>query len=749
MGHRVVAVLVALWTIPLLIVGESVVSSSEPIVTDLRSAGYSLIPAPQEVNLEGGDVVLDSTWGIVSDREEDHIVLRRLKEGAQELHGLEFDGTGSGKIKLLVRNGTVRGIENPASGRQAYRISISPDEVEIAGNDEPGLLYGVQSFLQLLRREGHQWYLPAGIIQDWPTLELRFVHWDTKHHQDRPETLKRFIDWASFFKVNAIGFEIEDKYEYPSNPIIGAPGAFTREEMEDLVGYALKRHIQLVPQIQSPAHMAYVLKHKEMVHLRADGSNYQICMCDEEAIELIQEMYQDLIDATPGVEYFHVSTDEVYYAGICSKCQEQRPYNDENRSLTWLEYVIRMHSWLAERGRKMLCWVEYPLSEKHLDRLPRGLINGVIGPGNSDRWIRGLKTQGVHSLVYSSQQGGEHLFPNYFSSDYLYRGKPIQSRLDDPAVKVAAMLEKDADVIGTYAAAWGDTGLHNELFWLGWATVTQYGWTPSFPSVEQNVADFMDVFYGPSNQDLAEVYKVLMEGARFYDSSLDRVPARRLKPRYGSWAGKGRDIDRADLTMQPPALPFSVDEVLISSTRFSNRYARILELALPTRKNLNWAIRTLQGKLNRSTRNRYNLEVMLSVAYFEKHFVDMVLGLEQVEQTLHEASTALAQERNQHTLSLLVRAHDEVNAILTDQDKMWAGLKTTWEKSHYPKGRSVDGRQFVHVLDDVKDHRADRRPGLDYLLEPLENIGLETWNQQLAEFIRTFAASRGWEAPEL
>ena len=131
--------------------------------------------------------------------------------------------------------------------------------------------------------------------------------------------MRRFIDWASFFKVNAIGFEIEDKYEFPQHPVVGAPGAFTKAEMQGLTRYALERHIQLVPQIQAPAHMAYVLKHDEFKNLRADGSNYQACMCSEEAIALIQDLYQDMIDATPGVEYFHASTDEVYYAGISSQ----------------------------------------------------------------------------------------------------------------------------------------------------------------------------------------------------------------------------------------------------------------------------------------------------------------------------------------------------------------------------------------------------------------------------------------------
>jgi len=145
--------------------------------------------------------------------------------------------------------------------------------------------------------------------------------------------------------------------------------------MQDLTRYALERHIQLVPQIQAPSHMNWLLKHKEYEHLQADSSNYHMCMCDEEGMQVIRDLYQDMIEATPGVKYFHASTDEIYYAGICDKCQ--REYNEQNRSLYWVEYVNWMHKWLTERGRTMLCWVEYPLLPEHIRLLPSGLIDAI------------------------------------------------------------------------------------------------------------------------------------------------------------------------------------------------------------------------------------------------------------------------------------------------------------------------------------------------------------------------------------
>jgi hypothetical protein len=457
-----------------------------------------------------------------------------------------------------------------------------------------------------------------------------------------------------------------------------------------------------------------------------------------------------MIDATPGVQYFHVSTDEVYFAGICSKCQARRPYNDENRSRTWVDYVNRIHQWLAERGRKMLCWVEYPVLNEHLKLLPKGLINGVAAPGRKDGWNEGLRDAGVPSLIYSSQQGSELLFPNYFSSEFLDNGRPVQGRLDEPGKLVSQVLgQAPNEIIGTFAAAWDDSGLHSETFWLGWVLVSQYGWSPNEPRVEQVVADFMDTFYGPGNQDLIEVYRTLMEGARFYESSLDRVPATRLKPTYGSWAGPGRDTTRIDLRLEPPPLPFAYDETLVVDRTFSRRYAHVLAQTPQVARRLDQVIAILQGKLGTVSRNRYNLEVLLSIAQFERHFDTMLADLVEVEDLMIRASEAQNQERHRDVVSLLSQAHGRVRACLSDRETMWAGLKETWEKSRYPKGRSVGGRNFVHILDDMKDHHADRRAGLDYMLEPLQNIGLESWNDSLAQFIRVYARSRGLDSAEL
>ncbi|MCX6624627.1 MAG: hypothetical protein NTY38_26915, partial [Acidobacteria bacterium] len=60
-------------------------------------------------------------------------------------------------------------------------------------------------------------------------------------------------------------------------------------------------------------------------------------------------------------------------------------------------------------------------------------------------------------------------------------------------------------------------------------------------------------------------------------------------------------------------------------------------------------------------------------------------------------------------------------------------------KSRFPKGQSVGGRKFVHVLDDTKDHFADRTADLGYMMMPERQIGLDPWLKRLYSTIQDYA----------
>ncbi len=703
-------------------------SASEPqvpFVTGLRLRGFSLIPAPQQVELGPKNVVVDNSWTLVSESGANDRATKRLTQGAMDLHNLTFSRTGEKKVILAIKPGIVKGTDDPALNEQGYLLKISPELIEITGNSGAGLFYGVQSLLQLMRYNSHgQLILPECLIRDWPALQLRFVHWDTKHHQKRMETMKRLIDWHAFFKVNMIAIEIEDKYEYPRHPVIGAPGAYTKAEMQELTQYAMERYIQIVPDVQSPAHMAYVLKHQEFEHLKADPtSNYQICMCNPQAIDLIFDMYQDLIDATPGVDYFLVSTDEVYYAGICDQCS--KPYNPENRSAAWAEFAVKAHDWLAKRNRRMIAWVEYPLKAKDIALLPSDLIDGVMG--NDKAFIEMENKVGIRQLAYSSVQGSEHLFSSYFPS-----------KLANISQTVRKGIAAGANPIGSFAAAWDDSGLHEEVFHLGWATITNYAWNPWGPTVEQNVADFMDVFYGHNSPEMVPVYNLLIEGAQFFQSGWDNVTSTERGPGYGNSYGKGIGTRRTDEILHLPEIPkkgtLEIDSI------FNERYNELISGAKGMKVKNEDLINKLTSYTSQVERNQYNLEVYLSIAFMQRYFINTILTLSDAESGLIRANAAAEKGKPENAVAYMVEASKRIKSNIEWGNWMWNNLTKTWEKSRVEKGRSFNGRDFMHVLDDVKDHWADRRPGLDYMIAPFQRMDMPGYLARLNERIKEYAA---------
>ena len=125
--------------------------------------------------------------------------------------------------------------------------------------------------------------LPAVTIRDWPRYALRIVHWDTKHHQDRPETLKRLPRLAGAVQGQRGVLRDRGQVRVPV-----APGHRRARRVHDGgnagagATTAWSGTSSSSPTSRRRRTWRYVLKHPEFAHLRCDGSNYQACVDDPE-----------------------------------------------------------------------------------------------------------------------------------------------------------------------------------------------------------------------------------------------------------------------------------------------------------------------------------------------------------------------------------------------------------------------------------------------------------------------------------
>src|SRR5437867_2266335 len=134
-----------------LIAGFSV--SSKPLPTELFLRGYSVIPAPRKVQLQGEEIEFNGSWTYASSAvASNHIAIRTLLQDLKDFHSVELKpGAGRNVVRLSVRPGAAKTEADPEIDRQGYVLKIFPGSIDVTGNSDVGLLYGVQTLLQLLK----------------------------------------------------------------------------------------------------------------------------------------------------------------------------------------------------------------------------------------------------------------------------------------------------------------------------------------------------------------------------------------------------------------------------------------------------------------------------------------------------------------------------------------------------------------------------------------------------------------------
>src|SRR5690606_11573314 len=136
------------------------------------------------------------------------------------------------------------------------------------------------------------------------------------------EYVESYIRDMARFKINMIVWEWEDKLAYTSHPEIGAPGAFTVAEMQAVTRYARRFHIELVPSVQGLGHVSFILNWPPHAQWREiASSNWEFCPLKEGSYDLLFDLWEEAIKATPGSRYIHIGSVETYELGLCDQCK--------------------------------------------------------------------------------------------------------------------------------------------------------------------------------------------------------------------------------------------------------------------------------------------------------------------------------------------------------------------------------------------------------------------------------------------
>lgn len=706
----------------------------------------ALLPVPQQVKFTGKQFALNKNWTIDLYNTGKNIpAVISLQEEFINRYRFKLN-TGTAKrnnsISLIIRDtaikiGNTTDTNRTALMHQAYRLEMRANKITVMANAAQGLYYGVQSLLQLLKAQDDIVTFPEGELTDWPNMDLRMIYWDDAHHLEKTDILKREIKQAAYYKINGFALKLEGHFEYRSAAPIVEPHALSAAQYQEITDYAAAHYVQLIPYLDAPAHVSFILKHPEYKELRAfENSNYQFTVNNPKTYELLSGMFKELIDANKRVEYVLLSNDEAYYTGKAANEIDLAKSLGGNGKLL-AQFIGRMADTLKKYGRKVIFWGEYPLAIDDIKNLPTHLINGVY----DSSWAPAFKERGIRQLIYTSTQGEEPLFPNYYP---LPVGKTLHKENENITARVPDLLktitkavnEKRADLAGVIVAGWADAGLHSQTFWLGYATGAAMGWNHSAVNAEELTERFFQTFYGTDNAAIKRVYELTSRQAQFYNDSWERIASDSRTPIFGN---------SAQVYATPK--PAHDQGLLVLPVPDSNNFSFGFNWADSNYKRLQLAqsflnesdeLLLLLKKLNAVKRNRYNIEVIKTVAALCRQNIVMLLQLKKISELSREASE-VADNYPERSLSLIDQSLDLAALLKTQRNHVLDSSVKVWYEDWMPLVTEANGRKYLHAVDDVKDHRPIRTVDMSYLIYRQLMYPMDKWADETVMARNAFA----------
>ncbi len=695
--------------------------------TDLFKAGIYLIPYPQEVSMGGADFLLGEKVSVVLDRsasEQDRFAASELVAQLQKDWGIQAVITDAAAGQSIIL--THKGVSKKVSGQekekaaQGYELSTSAGQLTIRAKGASGLFYGTQTLLQIIKEGPRGAFIPGMQIVDWPDIVERAAHYDTKHHQDKREYVESFIRDLSKYKINMLVWEWEDKFEYPSHPEIGAPGAFTMEEMQQITRYARKYHVQIVPLVQGLGHVSFILKWPQYKDLREiAASNWEFCPLKEGSYELLFELWEDAIEATPGSEYIHIGSDETYELGLCEDCQHKS--EEIGRSGVYTLFTNKAEAHLKKKGRKVMCW-ERPMGWTVSDSPAKGiepsksmvLTESYSYETPDFKYAREASEAGYELFIYDPNPGVIPLMVPYFVESK-EDGKTIEGALQK-SYKLVSAQAKSGLYNGMINTSWDDAGLHNQAWMMSFINSAEWTWSAGQPSLEEFTEKYFLNYYGEDSRDMKELFTLLSEGSLFYFESFERRVWH-----YG-------DIGLTTLPVLPRGDNLEYDEY------WNREYADRVQESHVQAKKMERAMEIIQENQKAGVKNSYDMELFTSMVNLINHTSNTYLALSALERAIKEAHNQryLSHEA---TYAALQNAVKIIEKNLAERQEVFQDLVNTWEKTRLPKGMSTDDKEFFHRMDRAR-HFAFRKADMSYLIYDEELLGLEEYLEDLKAYIQ-------------
>jgi hexosaminidase len=358
-----------------------------------------LVPQPNQLETSADDYVLPSSARIFApDAREVADLLRELLAPATGFALADSPTAGQDVIELILD----RSIGEP--GSEGYRLVVNDSGITAAAADPIGLRWAVQALRQLMPPQVYSpdlqpdvaWTVRGATAVDAPRFPWRGLMIDVGRWYKPIEWLYRMVDLVALHRMNVVHLHLtEDQgwrfevHKYPKLTSVGAfrresplghqadgirdgtphGGFYTQQELRDLVAFAARRGVTVVPEIDLPGHtQAAIAAYPELGNNPDQqlevwtefGVSSRVLNVADSTVEFMCDVLDELLDVFPS-PFIHLGGDEVPEREWAASAQAKARIASlglrvPSDLLGW--WIGRLSEHLEVRGRRPVLWDE-------------------------------------------------------------------------------------------------------------------------------------------------------------------------------------------------------------------------------------------------------------------------------------------------------------------------------------------------------------------------------------------------------
>lgn len=477
---------------------------------------YAIIPQPQEISYTPGFFKMGNhpVISYSGDLNNEAGLLQKALSSDFSLSATVKD-TGKGDINLILDPAVLP--DKP----EGYQLEVSSGKVEIKAGTPAGILNGVQTLRQIIKEKDGKYMIQRASVSDYPAFSWRAFMLDEGRYFKGKDVVLKLLDEMSQLKMNTFhwhltndqGWRIEIK-KYSKLTEIGAfrdsseinhfgsdvydgkrhGGFYTQEDIKEIVDYASKRHITIVPEVSMPGHASAAIASypwlgtsgKQIKVPGKFGVHYEVLnVSDPKVLQFLDDVTNEVIALFPS-SVFHIGGDEVKY-DQWKASPAIRSYMAKKGLKTPAELQIyftnEISNMLAAKGKRMMGWNEITgdklheyQSEEDTKETEQQLAKGTI----VHFW------KGDPALIKKTIDKGYDVVNSYHEYtyvDYNYESIPLSKAYAFNPVPEGLSPEEQSRVLGLGCQMWGEfiptVESMNRLTYPRIAAYAETGWSGS------------------------------------------------------------------------------------------------------------------------------------------------------------------------------------------------------------------------------------------------------------------------------